>query len=246
MTNDCKTCPVSTGTHKPAEAVHQIDEPQAEALRLAAELVEPIDGFQEPTMLEAAAAAELRRLHARIAELESQLEAIGAGGVEPLRKQVAAPQAVQAAVPATNHSETPNSSTIIVPYGWKLVPDDATPEWVTNLEALPDWREAVGECIKRFLAAAPAHPAEGVPAQAVGEMTAERASYFMRRFLKEEKLLGPNEQAALHYVISQLAATQPAAQGLEADLTDEQIDEAFNQMPDGAAAGWVEACNRAV
>ena len=86
MTNDCKTCPVSTGTHKPAEAVHQIDEPQAEALRLAAELVEPIDGFQEPTMLEAAAAAELHRLHARITELESQLEAIGAGGVEPLSK----------------------------------------------------------------------------------------------------------------------------------------------------------------
>ena len=34
---------------------------------------------------------------------------------------------------------------------------------------------------------------------------------------------------------AQLAATQSAAQGLEADLTDEQIDEAFNQMPDGAA-----------
>lgn len=31
------------------------------------------------------AADELRRQHARIAELESQLEAIGAGGVEPLR-----------------------------------------------------------------------------------------------------------------------------------------------------------------
>ena len=33
--------------------------------------------------------------HARIAELEAQLEAIGAGGVEPLRKQAAAQQAVQ-------------------------------------------------------------------------------------------------------------------------------------------------------
>lgn len=33
------------------------------------------------------AAAELRRQHARIAELEAQLEAIGAGGVEPLRKR---------------------------------------------------------------------------------------------------------------------------------------------------------------
>jgi hypothetical protein len=32
------------------------------------------------------AAAELRRQHARISELEAQLSAIGAGGVEPLRK----------------------------------------------------------------------------------------------------------------------------------------------------------------
>ena len=32
------------------------------------------------------AAAELRSQHARIAELEAQLSAIGAGGVEPLRK----------------------------------------------------------------------------------------------------------------------------------------------------------------
>ena len=39
------------------------------------------------------AAAELRRQHARIAELEAQLSAIGAGGVEPLRKQ-AVPQEV--------------------------------------------------------------------------------------------------------------------------------------------------------
>ena len=33
------------------------------------------------------AAAELRSQHARIKELEAQLSAIGAGGVEPLRKQ---------------------------------------------------------------------------------------------------------------------------------------------------------------
>ena len=35
------------------------------------------------------AASELRRQHTRIAELEAQLAAIGVGGVEPLRKQVA-------------------------------------------------------------------------------------------------------------------------------------------------------------
>ena len=35
------------------------------------------------------AAAELRRQHARIAEMEEQMAAIGAGGVEPLRKRAA-------------------------------------------------------------------------------------------------------------------------------------------------------------
>ena len=39
---------------------------------------------------------ELRRQHARIAELESQLEAIGAGGVEPLRKPVVQSELIQA------------------------------------------------------------------------------------------------------------------------------------------------------
>lgn len=37
-------------------------------------------------------------------------------------------------------------------------------------------------------------------------MTAERAKYFMERFKHEEKLLGPNEQAALDFVISMLNA----------------------------------------
>ena len=51
---------------------------------------------------------------------------------------------------------------------------------------------------------------ERVPASEVAgareRMTAGRACYFMERFLKEEKLLGPNEQAALHYVIDMLEA----------------------------------------
>lgn len=41
-------------------------------------------------------------------------------------------------------------------------------------------------------------------------MTAERAAYFMRRFKHEEKLLGPNEQSAVDYVIAMLE--QPAQQ----------------------------------
>ena len=39
-------------------------------------------------------------------------------------------------------------------------------------------------------------------------MTAHRAAYFMERFKKEEKLLGPNEQAAVDFVIDMLTATQ--------------------------------------
>ena len=53
------------------------------------------------------AAAELRSQHARIAELEAQLSAIGAGGVEPLRKQV---------VPET----------LVVPDGYALMPIEPT------------------------------------------------------------------------------------------------------------------------
>ena len=46
---------------------------QPDALRLADELCEAIAEYPEPTALEAQAAAELRRQHARITELESQL-----------------------------------------------------------------------------------------------------------------------------------------------------------------------------
>ena len=45
-------------------------------------------GLSIKSQLEAAQ-AQLTRLHARIEDLEEQLSAIGAGGVEPLRKQAA-------------------------------------------------------------------------------------------------------------------------------------------------------------
>ena len=47
---------------------------QPEALRLADELVAPIKGFLEPSALETSAAAELRRLHTRVQELEASQE----------------------------------------------------------------------------------------------------------------------------------------------------------------------------
>jgi hypothetical protein len=53
----------------------------------------------------------------------------------------------------------------------------------------------------------------------VGEMTARRAEMFMSRFKHEEKMLGPNEQASLDYVIDILVAMQeqgePVAQSLK-------------------------------
>ncbi len=57
-------------------------------------------------------------------------------------------------------------------------------------------------------AALAATPAADATAQTIERqrMTAGRASFFMERFLREEKLLGPNEQAALHFVIDILEA----------------------------------------
>jgi hypothetical protein len=55
-------------------------------------------------------------------------------------------------------------------------------------------------------------PLKDLPKQEQGEpvkaMTAARAEYFMRRFKHEEKLLGPNEQAAVDFVIAMLEAAQ--------------------------------------
>ena len=51
----------------------------------ALQLADGLKQFAYRTAKEAA--TELLRQHARIAELEAQLSAIGAGGVEPLRKQ---------------------------------------------------------------------------------------------------------------------------------------------------------------
>ena len=68
------------------------DNTQPEALRLALsiDLMDTFTNYQQEELDKAA--AELRRQHARIAELESQLEAVGAGGVSgPLMGQ---PQAM--------------------------------------------------------------------------------------------------------------------------------------------------------
>ena len=203
MTHDCKTCPVSTGTHKPAEAVHvQIDEPQDEAMRLADECdesathwVHEIDTrFKAAKMLRAQHARiedleaqhreELRAYEitvanreARIAELESQLEAIGAGGVEPLRKP-AAPQAVQAAVPEAieqmavdRYKVVPSHESMF--HRWAVVAGNGTQQLYIGREvecqnmALKFAGAFLDGAFVAMQNTAPAYPAEGVTAQAV-------------------------------------------------------------------------------
>jgi len=138
---ECTNCPVSTGTHKPAEAVHQIAEPQPDALALAEclqkdvwqatplRLSKVVELSAETLIAQRARIAELEKAESdlinqrdhceeiidrmadavlgkdrpewssnydfidaaqevedHMAGLESKLDAIGAGGVEPLRK----------------------------------------------------------------------------------------------------------------------------------------------------------------
>ena len=116
---------------------------------------------------------------------------------------------------------------------------------------------------------APAHPAEGVPAQCPNineprgcwrvacqlggkcrepELAATQpAAQAVQPFgwlITKSKLPGDMEftqdpirenLARSFGYQTQALYDQPAAQGMEADLADEQIDETFNQMPDGAA-----------
>ncbi|WP_221885599.1 hypothetical protein, partial [Pseudomonas aeruginosa] len=69
--------------------------------------------------------------------------------------------------------------------------------------AFQAWRHLYPLLLQDRAALAQPSPA---PAEAERpEMSPERAAYFMRRFKSEEKLLGPNEQAAVDYVLSLLA-----------------------------------------
>ena len=76
-----------------------------------------------------------------------------------------------------------------------------------------------------LLASTPA-PAQREPAT---PMDAHRAAYFMRRFLHEEKMLGPNEQAALHFTIAALEAMESAAQPQEPPQQERKISEALRR-----------------
>ncbi|SFE88039.1 hypothetical protein [Paracidovorax wautersii] len=86
-------------------------------------------------------------------------------------------------------------------------------------------------------AAAPAVAAD--PSPELQRMTAHRATFFLERFLREEKLLGPNEQAAVRFAVAALSAPQAQQPGaapafgrwINADDVDRlarALDVAFN------------------
>ena len=241
---------------------------------------------------------------ARIAELESQLEAIGAGGVEPLRKQAAAPQEEAIAeIVSASHDQAEFGERAInflrdfqhLEYGTKLYPapqavQAAVPEAIEQMavdryKVVPShesmfhrWAVVAGngtqqlyigrevECQNmalKFTGAfldgafvamqntAPAHPAEGVPAQTKALRTElveatetadswrrlalqfdghrMQALWHLKRILHadssvdeykaaEQFLAAPplDGEAVLAQRIAALAATQPAAQGMDA------------------------------
>ena len=71
------------------------------------------------------------------------------------------------------------------------------------------------------------------PAQEkVSKMTVRRAVYFMERFKREEKLLGPNEQAALDFVISMLEKQSEPVVGQMNPETEDLIGAAQRKAAD--------------
>lgn len=135
---------------------------------------------QNAKIIGASAETELA-LRARVEELERELAAIGAGGVEPLRKAAAA----QAAVPETREAlgkrliadvKVANAIAAVACQRVAELPDrDSPADWpeamlVTCDELHMIVREAAIEA-----QAAPAHPAEGATAQAVKLLAADHS-----------------------------------------------------------------------
>ena len=85
--------------------------------------------------------------------------------------------------------------------------DGPASDYVNTATQLQALESAIRESI-----AAPGVAQGWVPASG---MTTERAAYFMRRFKHEEKLLGPNEQAAVDFVLDMLEPSPTAEQPLK-------------------------------
>jgi hypothetical protein len=68
----------------------------------------------------------------------------------------------------------------------------------------------------------------------VAKMTAHRAMYFMERFKREEKLLGPNEQAAVDFVIAMLNTTPQQRK----PLTEHELEAAAKKLAECFDYPW--------
>lgn len=154
-------------------------------------------------------------LRAALAQGEQKPVAWGIANTRPTERQplmmvmLDEPEPSPLAVPLYT---TPPQQPIAPPEGYALISVDALKAWGKYDE------------VKAACCYPNAAPAQVEPEPVVCEMTAERAAYFMRRFRHEEKLLGPNEQAALDFVIATLAA--PPQRPWQW-LTDEDIEAAF-------------------
>lgn len=112
----------------------------------------------------------LRRLHAENQELKEQMASIEAGGVEPLRKSTAAPQAVQAAVPVNLDFGTLREIVNGLHRAWGDAQGYAycpgsEPYIEARQRAMSMHAGALRYIESMESYTAPAHPAEGVPAQ---------------------------------------------------------------------------------
>lgn len=205
MTNDCKTCPVSTGTHKPAEAVHQIDEPQADAL------------------LELAAYRfTVENREARIAELESQLAAA------PQAVQAAVPETREAlAKRLIGDVKVADAIAKAACQRVAELPDrDSPADWPDAMLVTGDELHMIVRETVIAAQATPAHPAEGVHVQVV-ELEVDdlidrllnaqqdlnlAANVHMDQSIASASTLLDEVEIALRT----LAATHPTQQGLDA------------------------------
>lgn len=70
-------------------------------------------------------------------------------------------------------------------------------------------------------------------AAALARMTEDRAAFFLRRFRHEEKLLGPNEQAALAFAIAALES-----KGDPVAWQEESVEEAAKKLAECMDYPW--------
>ncbi|WP_079864643.1 LysM peptidoglycan-binding domain-containing protein [Pseudomonas aeruginosa] len=109
------------------------------------------------------------------------------------------------------------------PHRWSTDLDDVHSSAESLLAMIKD--QAPTQAAQGLAGAGAAQPSPAQAEQAEAErpeMSPERAAYFMRRFKSEEKLLGPNEQAAVDYVLSLLAQHESIVGALRAELESER------------------------